>query len=58
MGPNSDTMTHAWIGRRFLPERRGQACRILAARRGKFLVEFGDGHRAVTMRGTVRRAQP
>ena len=48
-------MTHTWIGRRYLPERYGQSLRLLVARRGKFLVEFADGWRAVTMRGTFRR---
>ena len=34
--------TRTWIGRRFLPERHGQLCRLLLARRGKFLLEFMD----------------
>ena len=37
-----ERMSHVWIGRRFLPERYVQACRLLAARRGKFLLEFPD----------------
>ena len=48
-------MTHVWIGRKFLPGRRGQRCRLLIAYRGKFLLEFGDGWRVLTVRGTFRR---
>jgi len=48
-------MTHVWIGRKRLPQRRGQRCRIVTASRGKFLIEFDDGWQAVTMRGTFRR---
>ena len=47
--------THTWIGRRFLPERHGQPCRLIASRRGKHLLEFGDGWRVATVRGTFRR---
>jgi hypothetical protein len=48
-------MTHIWIGRRFLPERNGEPCRLIVARRGKYLVEFSDGRRVVTVRGTFRK---
>ena len=48
-------MTHIWIGRRFLPNRHGQLCRVLLARRGKFLLEFQDGWKVATVRGTFRR---
>ncbi len=40
-------MTHVWIGRRLLPERHGQPCRLLVARRGKYLLQFDDGWRVV-----------
>ena len=49
-------MTHVWFWRTHLPERRGQACRVLA--RGKMnsiLVIFEDGFRVVTSRYAVRR---
>lgn len=49
------TWTHWWRIRRWLPERHGQPCRILAAGRGSILVEFQDGHQAVTSRYSVRR---
>lgn len=49
-------MTHVWIGRRYLPERHGQPCRVIVSRRGKHLIEFVDGHRTVTVRGTFCRA--
>ena len=48
-------MGHIWVGRRFLPDRYGQPCRLLVARRGKFLVEFADGWQVATTRGTFRR---
>ncbi len=48
-------MSHVWIGRRFLPDRRGQFCRLLVGCRGKFLLEFADGWQVVTVRGTFRR---
>ena len=48
--------THRWVGRRRLPERYGQRCRVLSAVRGKFLLQFQpDRHMAVTVRGTFRR---
>jgi hypothetical protein len=46
---------HVWVSRVRLPERRGQRCRLLVARRGKFLVEFPDGQLVATVRGTFRR---
>ena len=48
-------MTHVWIGRRFLSERHGQPCRLLVAHRGKFILEFADGWKVATVRGTFRR---
>lgn len=48
-------MTHVWIGRRLLPARSGQLCRLIVSRRGKHLVEFADGWRVVTVRGTLRK---
>jgi hypothetical protein len=51
----SKPLTHRWAGRKWLPERYGQRLRLLVCRRGKYLVEFGDGTKVVTMRGTFRR---
>ena len=48
-------MTHVWIGRRFLPERHGEPCRLLVSHRGKHLLEFADGRQVITVRGTFRR---
>jgi hypothetical protein len=48
--------THVWRIKTRLPERKGQACRVLA--RGKLntcLVEFADGTRVVTSRWAVRK---
>jgi hypothetical protein len=46
-----------WRIRTRLPERRGQACRILVRgrRMNSVLVEFSDGFRVVTSRWAVRR---
>jgi hypothetical protein len=44
-----------WWWRRTLPERRGQACRIVArGRMNSILIEFRDGVRVVTSRYAVR----
>jgi len=53
-----DRMTHIWIGRRYLPDRYCQPCRLLVASRGKFLIEFADGRRVLTVRGTIRKVKP
>ncbi len=47
---------HIWFWKTRLPERKGQACRVLA--RGKMnscLVEFEDGYKVVTSRYAVRK---
>lgn len=49
-------LTHFWRIRKYLPERFGQACRVIA--RGKMnaiMVEFADGRRYITNRYFVRR---
>ena len=49
--------THTWRWRKYLPDRYGQACRILVTgAMNSALVEFGDGARYVTSRYAVRRA--
>lgn len=50
-----EKMTHVWVGKRYLPERYGQECRIMIAHRGKFVLLFDDGHLVSTVRGTFRR---
>jgi hypothetical protein len=54
---SAEPMTHVWRGRRNLPERYGEPCRILVARKGKFVLEFADGLTVSTVRGTFRRMQ-
>lgn len=52
-------MTHVWWWKSRLPERKGQACRVLA--RGSMntvLVEFEDGYRVTTSRFAVRLLRP
>lgn len=56
-------MTHRWHWRKWLPERHGQPCRVLATgRMNSALVEFEDGARVITSRYAVRKlptgAQP
>ena len=52
------TFPYAWYWRRWLPERKGQRCRVLArGAMGSILVEFEDGFRAVTSTWAVRRVR-
>jgi len=45
-----------WFWRARLPERKGQACRVLArGRMNSVLVEFEDGYKVITSRYAVRR---
>ncbi|MEO7840755.1 MAG: hypothetical protein ABIU06_15540 [Anaerolineales bacterium] len=49
-------MTHYWYWKSRLPDRNGQACRILA--RGKMnsiVVEFQNGYKVITSRYAVRK---
>lgn len=46
-----------WHWRKFLPARKGQACRrVCQGRNGNVLVEFRDGFRVVAPRYAVRKA--
>jgi hypothetical protein len=48
-------LTHWWRIRKWLPERYGQPCKIVATgRMNSILVEFEDGVRVVTCRYFVR----
>lgn len=52
-------MTHRWFWRKWLPERHGQLCRVLATgRMNSALVEFEDGHKVITSRYAVRKLTP
>lgn len=49
-------MTHSWYWKKFLPERHGQLCRVVATGRlNSACVEFADGVRVITSRYAVRR---
>lgn len=49
--------THVWRWRKYLPERFGQPCRILATgAMNAACVEFEDGTRHITSCYAVRRA--
>lgn len=48
--------THIFFWRKWLPERKGQRCRVLArGKKNSILVEFEDGYRVITSRYAVRR---
>lgn len=50
-------MSHTWRWRKYLPERFGEPCRIVAVgRMNSALVEFADGYRVITSRYAVRKA--
>ena len=52
-------MTHTWYWRKWLGERKGRPCRVLAGGAlGSILVEFADGFRVITSRYAVRRSPP
>jgi len=52
-------MTHIWYWRKWLTERKGQECRVLATgAMNSALVEFADGYRVITSRYAVRRIKP
>ena len=49
-------MTHVWRIRKWLPDRFGQRCRILATgSMNSVLLEFEDGFRVVTIRYFIRK---
>ena len=49
-------MTQRWHWRKWMPERHGQLCRVLAVgRMNSALVEFEDGTKVVTSRYAVRK---
>jgi hypothetical protein len=49
-------MTHIWRIRKWLPERYGQLCRIVATGSMRsVLIEFSDGWRVVTCRHFLLR---
>ena len=49
-------MTHRWHWHKWLPERHGQLCRVLATgRMNSALVEFDDGYKVITSRYAVRK---
>jgi hypothetical protein len=53
---SADTWTHFWRVRKWLPDRCGQRCRIIAAGKlNKIEVEFEDGARFFTIRYFVRK---
>lgn len=49
-------MTHFWRWRKYLGERHGEPCRVLAVgRMNSALIEFADGFRVVSSRYAVRK---
>jgi hypothetical protein len=57
MTNNSPTYDRIWWWRKWLPERKGHRCRVLA--RGAMnaaLIEFEDGKRVVASRYAIRKS--
>lgn len=58
--PGTPTYRFRWRTRTQLPERFGEMCRIVSTTRvasingGSIVVEFADGTKAVTFRGSIR----
>ena len=46
---------YRWVSRRWLPERRGEVCRLLIFHRRRVLVEFEDGYRVISVLGCIKR---
>jgi len=54
-----DGVTHFWRIRKWVPERFGQQCRLLACGRlNSALIEFADGAKVTTNRRFIRRLKP
>lgn len=50
------TYDRQWFWKKWLGERKGQRCRILArGKKNSCLVEFEDGYQTITSRYAVRR---
>lgn len=49
-------MTHRWRWRKYLVDRHGQLCRVLAVgKMNSALIKFEDGYRVLSSRYAVRR---
>ena len=49
-------MTHFWRIRKYLPERFGEPCRLIATgRMNSVCIEFADGVRHIASRYSIRR---
>lgn len=56
MGSNPTlSARYIWRIRKYLPERHGQTCKILAMKRTTVLLEFSDGYRVVTSLNFIRK---
>ena len=51
---------HVWFWKSRLPHRRGQRCAVVirSGRMNSVMVQFEDGHRVITSRYAVRKAEP
>ena len=54
-------MTHVWHWRKYRPDRKGHACRVVCVANGRgprnVMVEFADGEQVVAPRYAVRKAK-
>jgi hypothetical protein len=49
-------MTHRWRWKKWLPERHGKLCTVLATgKMNSALIEFEDGYKVLSSRYAVRR---
>lgn len=49
-------MTHRWHWRKYLGDRNGQLCRVLAVgRMNSALIQFEDGYKVLSSRYAVRK---
>ena len=55
MSVGNENYTHVWFWRKWLPDRKGQRCRVVGrGAMGSIMVEFEDGKKVVTSRWAVR----
>lgn len=53
---NKTKWTHRWFWKKWMPERRGQLCRVLrVGKMNSCLVQFQDGFKVIAIRYAVRK---
>lgn len=50
--------TYTWRWKKWLPDRHGQPCRVLATgKKNAILLQFADGWKVITSRYAIRKCQ-